>query len=96
MSVGIFFIAIVGNLIAIALHYLLSKGDQAASAVVVRNVLLSIIGAQALYLVYALGWLPGSSQIQQLTGSAGALLVAFVGGLLPFVTDRFLPQSHTR
>ncbi len=66
VSFGIFFIAIIGNIIAIALHYLLSKGDRAAPEVVVRNVLLSIIGAQALYLVYALGWLPGSTQIQQL------------------------------
>ena len=94
VSLSIFFVALIGNIIAMAIHYLLSHGDRAAPEIVVRNALLSIIGAQTLYLLYALGWLPGSTLLQQQIGSAGALLVAFFGGLLPFVTDRFFSQSR--
>jgi len=91
---SIFYVALIGNIIAIAIHYLLSHGDRAAPEIVIRNALLSIIGAQTLYLLYALGWLPGSTLLQQQFGSAGALLVAFLGGLLPFLTDRFLFQPR--
>jgi len=94
VNVSIFVVALIGNLIAIAIHYLLSHGDRASPEVVVRNVLLSIIGAQTLYLLYALDWLPGSSLLQQQLGSAGALLVAFLGGLLPFITDHLFPRPR--
>lgn len=57
--------------------------------------LISIIGAQTLYILYALGWLPGSAQLQLLVGPAGALLVTFLGGLLPFLTDQLPPMHST-
>jgi hypothetical protein len=69
------------------LHYLLSGGQERSRPRVARAVLLSIIGAQTLYILYALGWLPASPYLQKTIGPAGALLAAFVGGLLPFVTD---------
>ena len=77
----------IANGIAAALHYLLGRGDRQARAVIVRDIFISIIGAQAAYLLYALGWLPGSNFLYQTLGIVGALVVAFFGGLLPFVID---------
>ena len=88
MNLGAFAIALIANLLAITLHYLLGGGAELSREQVARNVLISIIGAQTLYILYALGWLPGSNILQNAIGPAGALLVTFVGGLAPFVTDR--------
>ncbi len=96
VNLGAFAIALIANLLAITLHYLLAGGAEHSRKQVARNVLISIIGAQALYILYAVGWLPGSSGLQSAIGPAGALLVTFVGGLLPFVTDHIpaLQERH--
>jgi len=87
VNLGAFVIALIANLLAVTLHYLLGGGAALSREQVARNVLISIIGAQTLYILYALGWLPGSSILQSAIGPAGALLVTFVGGLLPFAPD---------
>jgi len=87
VNLGAFAIALIANLLAMTLHYLLGGGVALPRQSVARNILISIIGAQTLYILYALAWLPGSDILQTAIGPAGALLVTFVGGLLPFVTD---------
>ena len=91
VNLGAFAIALIANLLAVTLHYLLGGGAELSREDVARNALISIIGAQTLYILYALGWLPGSNALQNAIGPAGALLAAFVGGLLPFITDH-LPR----
>ncbi len=93
-SLTVFLLVLIANMIAASLHYLLSKSDHRSRPVVVKNLLISAIGAQGAFLLYALGWLPGSDFLQNQMGTAGALVVAFLGGLLPFVTDRVLPESQ--
>ncbi len=93
VNLGAFAIALIANLLAVTLHYLLAGGAELSREQVARNVLISIIGAQTLYILYALGWLPGGRLLQDAVGPAGALLVTFVGGLLPFLTDR-IPQQY--
>ncbi len=95
VNLGAFVIALIANLLAITLHYLLAGGADLPRSGVARNVLISIIGAQTLYIFYALGWLPGSDSLQTAIGPAGALLVTFVGGLLPFLTDHIPPLQQT-
>ncbi|HHB90126.1 MAG TPA: hypothetical protein ENK60_02325 [Anaerolineae bacterium] len=90
-NIGTFLIALIANLLAFTLHYIIGGGARLPRESVARNVLISVIGAQCLYILYGLGWLPGSRAIQTSVGPAGALLVAFLGGLLPFLTDH-LPQ----
>jgi hypothetical protein len=92
VNLGAFAIALIANLLAVTLHYLLGGGADLSRERVARNVLISIIGAQTLYILYALGWLPGSDALQNAIGPAGALLVTFLGGLLPFLTDHLPPS----
>ncbi len=93
VNLGAFIIALIANLLALTLHYIIGGGATLPRETVARNMLISIIGAQTLYILYALGWLPGSAKLQLLVGPAGALLVTFFGGLLPFLTDQ-LPRMH--
>lgn len=86
-TLNIFFIAGLANLLAAGLHYLLARGDRRSPTAVVRDLLISIIGAQTAYLLFLLGWLPGNGWLYQTLGHASALVVAFGGGLLPFVVD---------
>ena len=87
VDLGAFLIALIANLLAFTLHYIMRGGARLPRETVARDALISVIGAQLLYILYALGWLPGSRGLQSLMGPAGALLVTFFGGLLPFLTD---------
>ncbi|HEY80420.1 MAG TPA: hypothetical protein G4O05_05010, partial [Caldilineae bacterium] len=88
VNLGAFLIAIIANLLAFTLHYIIGGGARLPRETVARDALISVIGAQSLYILYALGWLPASNALHALIGPAGALLVAFFGGLLPFLIDR--------
>ncbi len=87
VNLGAFLIALIANLLAFIMHYIIGGGARLPRERVARDALISIIGAQLLYILYAMGWLPGSNALQTLIGPAGALLVTFFGGLLPFLTD---------
>ncbi len=83
-----FLLALLATLLAIAAHYLLNGGDHRPRPARLRDLLLAIIGAQTLYLLYAFGWLPGAEVITARLDLMGAPLIAFIGGLLPFLADR--------
>jgi hypothetical protein len=95
VNLGAFIIALIANLLAVTLHYLLAGGAELSREEVARNVLIAVVGGQTLYILYALGWLPGSGTLQSAIGPAGALFVTFVGGLLPFITDH-IPALQER
>ncbi len=80
-----FFVALIANLLAISLHYIIRGGATLPREEVARHILIAIIGAQTLFILYTLGWLPGSRALEQSVGPAGVLLVTFAGGLLPFL-----------
>ncbi|MCO6449582.1 MAG: hypothetical protein J5I90_02225 [Caldilineales bacterium] len=87
VDLTIFVLALLANAITAGLHFVLARGDRKPTTTVVRDILISIIGAQTAYLLYALGWLPGSEFIHTQLGPAGVLIAVFLGGLLPFLTD---------
>lgn len=95
-NLAIFILALIANGTAASIHYLLSHGDLQPRPTVLRNLLISVIGAQTIYLLYVLGWFPGAKLLQNQFGGLSVLLLTFLGGLLPFLTDRILTPSALR
>ncbi len=94
VSLGAFFLSLVAIVLAAAAHYLIGRGERQPRPVLLRDGLLSVVGAQALYLLYAIGWLPGAGALHESLGMAAALVIAFVGGLLPFLADRLRIETE--
>jgi hypothetical protein len=92
-NLAIFILVLIANGIAASIHYLLSHGDLQPRPLVLRNLLISVIGAQTTFLLYVVGWLPGLKLLQSQFGGMTVLLLTFLGGLLPFLTDRILTPS---
>jgi hypothetical protein len=92
-----FLLALMGSAAAAAL-YGYSYSNRHEREALLRGLLLSIIGSQILYLLYAVGWLPGGTALNGLLsegagyGEGAAAVVAFAGGLLPFLADRLRPE----
>lgn len=88
-----FFLALIATVLAAAAHYLISRGDRQPRTALLRDALLAVVGAQSLYLLYAMGWLPGAGALHEWLGMAAVLVIAFIGGLLPFLTDRLRSET---
>lgn len=91
----LFILALLANGVAATLHYLVTGSDRRERTIVIRNGLLSIIGGQALYLSYALGWMPVPDAFATRYLVLFVLMVTFGGGLLPFVGDLIRPSSSS-
>lgn len=92
----LYLLALVVNGVAASFHYILAHGDHQERAVVLRNLLISIVGAQSAYILYSQGWLPVPSLFLPQNSGVFALIATFIGGLLPFVTDVLLFQPAAR
>ena len=88
-----FLLALVATILAAAAHYLFGSGDRQPRPALLRDALLSVIGAQLLYVLYATAWLPGAEALHGWLGATAALVVAFIGGLLPFLADRLRSEA---
>ncbi len=85
-----FLLALAGSLAA-ALLYRYGSNKNREREALLRGMLLAMIGGQALYLLYAFGWLPASDDLNGLLSGGAAAVIAFVGGMLPFLVDRLRP-----
>lgn len=86
-----FLLALMGSAAAAAL-YGYTYNNRHEREALLRGLLLSIIGSQMLYLLYAVGWLPGGAALNGLLSEGAAAVIAFAGGLLPFLADRLRPE----
>ena len=93
-DVVLFFFAILANALAAGLYYTFTRNNHAPRPLLTRGVLLSVVGAMTAYLLYALGLLPASDWLWRHLGYVSVLAVVFVGGLLPFLIDRFPLQPR--
>ncbi|RME84168.1 MAG: hypothetical protein D6775_06210, partial [Caldilineae bacterium] len=89
VNFNVFLLALLANLLAAAAHYLSSRAAYKPRHLLLQDVLTSIIGGQLAYLLYALGWLPGSPYLEQQLGPLTIPLVTFAGGLLPLLINLF-------
>jgi beta-N-acetylhexosaminidase len=70
---------------AAAVGYLLALSAGKGPIQLLASVLWGLTGGLLAYVLYGLGWLPGSTWLQQTVGSWGAAVAAFGGGALPLL-----------
>jgi beta-N-acetylhexosaminidase len=77
-----FAVAILAILVAFFLYYLLIMDRQPTLTELLRHGLWMASGALVLYLLYAVGWLPGSAFLHERMGLVGVLVLTLLGSFV--------------
>ncbi|MCS7221932.1 MAG: glycoside hydrolase family 3 N-terminal domain-containing protein [Anaerolineae bacterium] len=83
-----FLLAVLASILAGGIIYAVQVGNGLALHEVVNTVLWGVVAGMVTYVLYALGWLPGATYLQQVARPWGAALVVLPTSLVPLLIAR--------
>lgn len=85
-----FAVAVIAILVAFFLYYLLVMDRPHTPAELLRDGLAMATGALLLYLLYAVGWLPGSAFLHERLGLVSVLVLTLLGSFASVLGERLI------
>lgn len=83
-----FLLAMLASILAGGITYAVQVGNGLALHEVVNTALWGVVAGMVTYVLYALGWLPGATYLQQVARPWGAAIVVLPTSLIPLLIAR--------